>query len=66
GIAFLPARLRALKSPRAILIVNPFASAKDTLAIAATFGGSLKPPQFAFHVLIAGMFRAVGCRRFRH
>jgi len=26
----------------------------------------IENPQFAFHVLVAGMFRAVGCRRFRH
>jgi hypothetical protein len=49
GIAFLLAILRAVKLPRAILIVNPTASAKDTLlAIAATFGGSLKTPSSLF------------------
>ena len=32
GIGFLPARLRTVKLPRAILIVNPIASAQDTLA----------------------------------
>jgi hypothetical protein len=67
GIAFLPARLRAVKLPRAILIVNPIASAKDTLACdSCNVWRVIENPQFAFHVLVAGMFRAVDCRQFRH
>src|ERR1700756_1560724 len=60
GIAFLPTRLRAVKLPRAILIVNPIASAKDTLACdSCNVWRVIENPRFAFHVLVTGMFRAV-------